>query len=106
MVIFFDELNRVQNPSVMSAVFDAISDHRIFGVDFDPTRVKIFAACNLGENTQDAQPLDPAFAARFSIYKKKDYDLTDAESFINYAKSSGFDTTTLSFFENLENQSF
>lgn len=101
VVIFFDELNRVMHPSTMSAVFDCCSDHRIFGVDFDPSRVSVFAACNLGDNMGDAQPLDPAFTARFSIYKKNSYDEDDARAFINYAESAEFNPALLAFLKQL-----
>ena len=101
VVIFFDEINRVMNPSTMSVVFDACSDNRIFGVDFDPSRVKIFAACNLGDNMADAQPLDPAFAARFSIYKKTQYDEDDVNSFLEYAEGAEFDPILLQYLKDM-----
>lgn len=101
VVIFFDEINRVMNPSTMSVVFDACSDNRIFGVNFDPSRVKIFAACNLGDNMADAQPLDPAFAARFSIYKKTQYDEEDVNAFLEYAESAEFDPILLQYLKDM-----
>lgn len=101
VVIFFDEINRVMNPSTMSVVFDACSDNRIFGVNFDPSRVKIFAACNLGDNMADAQPLDPAFAARFSIYKKTQYDEDDVNAFLDYAESAEFDPILLQYLKDM-----
>lgn len=103
VVLFFDEVNRVQNPSVMSALFEAISDHRIFGVNFDPSRVKIFSACNLGDNTEDAMALDPALSARFSIHRKRAYDESDAQSFLDYAKSQDFDPLLTKYLEDMGN---
>lgn len=101
VVLFYDELNRVQNPSVMSSVFEAISDHRAFGIDFDPDNVCIFAACNLGDNMGDAAPLDPAISNRFAVYWKKGYDEEDAKSFLDYAKASGMSTPLIQWLEGM-----
>lgn len=101
IVIFFDEINRVQNASVMSSVFDCISDHRLFGVTFDPRNVSIFAACNMGENAQDTMALDPAFAARFAVYKQEGYTEEDAQAFLKYAESSDFDPILLDYLKGI-----
>ena len=85
VVLFFDECNRVTNRAVMSAMFEAISDSRIFGIDFDPRLVKIVGAGNYGENYR-TQELDPALVGRFSTYYKPDYDERDVKSFLRYMK--------------------
>lgn len=101
IIIFFDECNRVKNPVIMSAMFEAISDYRLFGVSFKhiKDRVKIIGACNMshsesssnldGEEADysNAGSLDPALAARFSIKWKKNYDAKDARSFIRFLES-------------------
>lgn len=100
VVIFYDEMNRVVNPSIMSSVFEAISDHRAFGIDFDPDSVIIMAACNLGDNVQDARELDSAIANRFSVYWKKKYDDSDVDSFIKYAETNGLNKNLLYILQN------
>lgn len=79
-------MNRVTNPMIMSAVFEAISDHRIFGINFDPNQVSVIAACNMGEGFQDVQSLDSAFAARFNIHRKHNYSEDDCESIRKFVK--------------------
>lgn len=112
VIVFFDECNRVINTSIMSAIFEATSDHRLFGVDFSHMKdyVKIVAACNLAStediysgadgvtarygtsdagddvsaNYNSAGSIDPALAARFAVYWKKSYDIKDAEDFLSF----------------------
>lgn len=86
VILFFDECNRVTNPAIMSAMFEAISDNRIFGVSFDPRYVKVIAACNYGVEYKNANAIDSALAARFSIFRKDAYDESDVKSFIDYLK--------------------
>ena len=74
----------------MSAVFEAVSDNRLFGITFDPERVSIICACNLGDSTAGAQSLDPAFAARFSIKHKLNYDEHDVKSLVEYMKENQY----------------
>jgi hypothetical protein len=64
-------------------MFEAISDHRIFGIDFTAYKdqVRIVAACNLGIDYSGAQGVDAALSARFSIYWKKEYDIKDVNSY-------------------------
>jgi MoxR-like ATPase len=83
VILFFDECNRVTNPAIMSSMFEAISDHRIFGIDFseDKEYVRVIAACNLGVGYTGAKGIDAALSARFSIFWKKEYDEKDAVSF-------------------------
>lgn len=88
VVLVFDELTRVTNPATMSAVFEAISDNRIFGITFDPTQVSIICACNIGANFQDTQRLDPAFAARLNIHTKDAYTKDDVDSIRNHIKTN------------------
>ncbi len=86
IILFFDECNRVTNPAIMSALFEAVSDNRIFGIDFDPKRVQIFGAMNYGESYTGAEAPDSALTARFSIFKKDRYDEKDVDSYIKYLK--------------------
>ena len=116
VILFFDEVNRVQSSTVTSAVFEAVSDSRFGGVDFSEykDRVKIIAACNMawegmeedGGGYGDTGTLDPAFAARFSIYWKKEYDEQDVKSWISFMESERedgtIDGTLLDFFKDLD----
>lgn len=90
VIIYFDEMNRVQNVSVMSAIFQVISDNRLFGVDFDPKNVRCICSCNLDDNCSDAQELDPALCARFAIWRKKEYTRSDAVRFRKYVSDSDY----------------
>lgn len=119
IILFFDECNRVRNKTIMSAMFEAISDQRIFGISFkeQKDRVKIVGACNMGHSEMGANAdgevgqynnagsLDPALAARFSIFWKKNYDEKDVKSFISYLESEKedgmIDGIVLDFFKNL-----
>lgn len=116
VILFFDEVNRVQSSTVTSAVFETVSDSRFGGVDFSEykDRVKIIAACNMawegmeedGGGYGDTGTLDPAFAARFSIYWKKEYDEQDVKSWISFMESERedgtIDGTLLDFFKDLD----
>ena len=116
VILFFDEVNRVTSSTVTSSVFTAVSDYNFAGVDFTDykDKVKVVAACNMaweGMNEEaggygDTGTLDPAFAARFSIYWKKQYDKNDVKSFINFMedeKEAGhIDGTVLEFFKSLK----
>lgn len=127
VVLFFDECNRVNNPVIMSAMFEAISDYRIFGVSFKHAKdkVKIVAACNMsfdesqrknkGQNSDDeikdynsAGSIDPALAARFSMFWKKEYDEYDVKSWLDYMKSQRdegkIDGTIIDFIESLSEE--
>lgn len=120
VILFFDECNRVKNPTIMSAMFECISDSRFAGVSFkaQKDRVKIVAACNMahsemGSNLEwgevgdygDAGSLDPALAARFSVYWKKNYDEKDVKSWISFmedqVKEGKIDGTILEYFKSL-----
>lgn len=88
VILFFDECNRVTNSSMMSAMFEAISDYRIFGINFREQKdnVRVIAACNLGVEYGGAKGLDAALSARFSVYWKKDFDMRDVNSYIQFLK--------------------
>ena len=123
VILFFDECNRVKNPTIMSAMFECISDYRIFGISFkeNKDRVKIVAACNmshseLGANINGADAdkvgdygaagdIDPALAARFSVFWKKNFDEKDVNSFIDFMsegqKDGSVDGILLDFFKSL-----
>lgn len=116
VILFFDEVNRVSSNTVTSAVFEVISDYRFAGVDFSnyKDKVKVVAACNMAWEGMDDEAggygdtgtLDPAFAARFSIYWKKNYDENDVASWIGFMESQKeeglIDGTLIEFFKGLE----
>lgn len=118
VILFFDEVNRVSSNTVTSAVFEVISDYRFAGVDFSnyKDRVKVVAACNMAWEGMDDEAggygdtgtLDPAFAARFSIYWKKNYDENDVESWIEFMESQKeeglIDGTLIEFFKGLDTE--
>jgi MoxR-like ATPase len=85
IILFFDEMNRC-NPILMSAVFEAISDYRIFGINFssEKDRVTVVGACNVGSAYKQAEELDPAFAARFCILRRDHYEQSDVEGMLEY----------------------
>lgn len=119
VILFFDEANRVKNPTIMSAIFECISDSRIFGISFknQKDKVKIVAACNMsyqgmedgedieGDAYSSAGSLDPALAARFSMYWKKGYDENDVKSWIAFMedqkKEGNIDSTLVDYFKTL-----
>jgi MoxR-like ATPase len=88
LIVFFDEITRAE-ATVASAVFEAISDNRLFGVEYAPGEVVVVAAANYGENYADANRLDPAFAARFSIYRKLKFDRSDIQAVMDYWDTEG-----------------
>ena len=116
VILFFDEVNRVSSNTVTSAVFEVISDYGFAGVDFSnyKDKVKVVAACNMAWEGMDDEAggygdtgtLDPAFAARFSIYWKKNYDENDVASWIEFMESQKeeglIDGTLIEFFKGLE----
>ena len=118
VILFFDEVNRVSSNTVTSAVFEVISDYRFAGVDFSDykDRVKVVAACNMAWEGMDDEAggygdtgtLDPAFAARFSIYWKKNYDENDVASWIEFMESQKedglIDGTLIEFFKGLDTE--
>ena len=118
VILFFDEVNRVSSNTVTSAVFEVISDYRFAGVDFSnyKDRVKVVAACNMAWEGMDDEvggygdtgTLDPAFAARFSIYWKKNYDENDVASWIEFMESQKedglIDGTLIEFFKGLDTE--
>lgn len=118
VILFFDEVNRVSSNTVTSAVFEVISDYRFAGVDFSnyKDRVKVVAACNMAWGGMDDEAggygdtgtLDPAFAARFSIYWKKNYDENDVASWIEFMESQKeeglIDGTLIEFFKGLDTE--
>lgn len=115
VILFFDECNRVKNPTVMSAMFTCISDYEFCHISFknQKDKVKIVAACNMAFDDMDADAgdysgagsLDPALAARFSLYWKKRYDANDVQSWIDFMedqkKEGNIDSTLIDFFKSL-----
>lgn len=92
VILFFDEVNRCDK-TVLSSVFEAVSDDRYMGVTFKPGQVKVVCAANLGSEYGDVTQLDPAFAARFSMVRKDQYDMFDVKSFKKYVDSTEKDGT-------------
>ena len=115
VILFFDEVNRVSSNTVTSAVFEVISDYRFAGVDFSNYKDRV-AACNMAWEGMDDEAggygdtgtLDPAFAARFSIYWKKNYDENDVASWIEFMESQKedglIDGTLIEFFKGLDTE--
>ena len=122
VILFFDEANRVKNPTIMSAMFECISDSRFCGISFkdQKDKVKIVAACNMsytgmeeGEDVDadaysSAGSLDPALAARFSLFWKKGYDENDVKSWISFMedlkKEGEIDSTLVDYFKTLDTE--
>lgn len=104
VVIYFDECNRVQNVSVMSAIFQVISDNKLFGIEFEPKNVTTVLSCNLSDNCADAQDLDPALCARFAIWREKNYSEQACQQYKNYVRKAGFNSVVASYLLNLDNK--
>lgn len=107
-------------------VHNCISDQRIFGISFkeQKDRVKIVAACNMAHSEMgeamgedgaweagdynNAGSIDPALAARFSIYWKKNYDAKDVKSWIDFMRkerdAGNIDGTIISYMESLSDE--
>lgn len=129
VILLFDEVNRVSSPSVLSAVFEAVSDYRFAGVDFSDLKdkVKVVATCNLNYEGLDevatsddddyegnansalysgAKDIDPAFAARFAICWKKKYDYDDVQSWIDFmqgeVEEGKIDPTIVNYVKSLD----
>ena len=115
VIFFFDECNRVKSSTVLSSMFEVVSDARYAGVDFGDMKdkVKVIAACNMSHSEMEdtdtdyseAGSIDPALAARFSVFWKKNYDEKDVKSWIAYMENElakgNIDGTLLNFFKSL-----
>lgn len=101
VIIHFDEMNRLSDTTLMSAILEVISDHRFKGIKFNKDRVKVVGSCNVGEAYSDVKPLDPAFSARFSVLKKPEFDELDLKSFQKYMKDSEFAPEVQKYFNDL-----
>lgn len=86
------------NFALDSGVF--VHNCRIFGVEFDPDLVTVFCAANVGDNYAGAQEFDPAFAARFNVFRKDSYEISDAIAFKKYIKEDGFNEFVIDYLEN------
>lgn len=86
VVLFFDEVNRASE-AVMSALFEAISDNRFMGTTWNPGEVVVVAAGNYGPHHPDAGRFDPAFAARFSIFRKDNITPEDTENILKFMEN-------------------
>ena len=100
-------------------VHNCISDYRFAGVSFKDYKnhVKIIGACNMAYDALDSEhegeystagSLDPALAARFSVFWKKRYDEYDVKSWIQFMedqKDDGtIDGTLLEYIKSLDVQ--
>lgn len=88
IVLFLDEFNRVQSPTLMTVALEAISDNKLMGVDMTGVDFRIVCACNAGVSNTDTQILDPAIIARFLNVRKLEADVTDFRAFMEYAKTT------------------
>lgn len=115
LILFFDEVNRIPegSESVQSAVFEAVSDNRFAGVNFDPDEIAVVCAANINyEGSQedehgniskldtvdedlrklfgekpsygDVKPLDSAFKLRLCSMDKESIDESDAVAIKKY----------------------
>lgn len=115
VILFFDELNRADK-NTMSAVLEAVSDHRFAGVEFPflctqydhewmgtqdklsggrcplghevEPQVIVAAAANYGKGYEGVQKMDPAISGRFSVITKTEFDDTDKQSIVKFMKTS------------------
>ena len=105
-----------------AVVHNCISDSRFCGISFkdQKDKVKIVAACNMsytgmeeGEDVDadaysSAGSLDPALAARFSLFWKKGYDENDVKSWISFMedlkKEGEIDSTLVDYFKTLDTE--
>lgn len=110
-------VHNCDNPTVMSAMFQCISDKSFAGISFkeQADKVKIVAACNMPHsemfdddnmgNYFNAGSIDPALAARFSVFWKKKFDEHDVESWIEFMegeyKDGNIDNILLNFFKDI-----
>lgn len=90
------------NFALESGVF--IHNCRIFGVDFDPELVTIFCAANIGREYRGAEDFDPAFAARFNVYRRDGYNINDVKSFKNYMEDNDFNPYIQEYINNMEEE--
>ncbi|MCP4528567.1 MAG: hypothetical protein GY833_22030 [Aestuariibacter sp.] len=98
LVLVFDEINRC-TPVVQSAVFEAISDSRLFGCDLSGINYSVIAAGNYDDSegfdaesgsmgsTFDAAPIDTATLHRFATKITREVSLRDTEQFIEYLET-------------------
>lgn len=100
VVVMYDEVNRSPDPTVQSAIFQAISDNSICGVKFPKGLVKVVIAGNLGDSTNEAGALDGALTARAVQFSKMEYDEDDAKAVLNYMKSHEYAEPLIDYFEN------
>lgn len=100
VILFYDEVNRCDK-TVLSSVFEAVSDHRAFGVDIDSDKLSIVCAANLGNSYGDVTDLDPAFSSRFAVLRRDNWTLKDVSSFKSYMKEKKYNEAVRKFIEDL-----
>lgn len=112
VVLFFDEANRSPDATIQSAIFEGISDNRIFGVKFDPHYVRVVIAGNtLADNAHmdmstPLQKFDSALTARTSVYLLDKYSQADVEAVWDYmsdeaANNNGYHPLLVEWFKSL-----
>lgn len=115
VVLFFDEVNRADK-NTLSAVLEAVSDHKFGGVEFpwictEPghewsgvrdklvkgkcplghkveAQVIVVAAANYGDKYKGAGKMDPAIAGRFSVITKLQFDDGDKKMILDFMRAS------------------
>jgi hypothetical protein len=91
-VIFFDELNRASSREVMQAVFQVLTDKRIYE-HLLPEDTMIFAAINDDITKYQVLEMDPALVDRFFVQK---FEPTH-EDWLTYAKEKGVENEIVEF---------
>lgn len=99
LVLVFDEINRC-SPVVQSAVFEAISDARLFGCDLRGIDYSVVAAGNYDDSegfdpesgsmgsTFDAAPIDTATMHRFATQIVRELSEEDVVQFMEFLKEN------------------
>lgn len=100
VLIFFDEVNRCAK-EVLCSVFEAVSDNRFMGIEFDDGELDVVCAANLGDSYGDITTLDPAFSARFAMVRKDDWETIDCTLFKNYMHTRGYAHEIVNFFDDM-----
>lgn len=109
VVLFFDEANRTADLTIQSAIFQGVSDRKLFGVSFDPEKVHIVVAGNTLADSSSYGSLkkyDPALLARCTVAVKDSYSLSDIDAVWSYMSDksknyNGYHPLLIKWFESL-----
>jgi len=80
----------------MSSVFEAVSDNRLFGVDFEPGQIVVVQAMNYGGN-YETNDIDSAFSARNAMYVKDSLDEGDVAETLAYMKAQNYSSVIINY---------